>query len=358
MSQESAVVTREHLEYFCQEIVNHVGSASQKARALDSEERIATFLKLTELPLLQAIRSRVKERVEETDYEDLSVEQIQRSTRASFLAHLIADGLEDRSLDPFYMAQEHRSGKGFYEDEISRLRALHSSNSTITTDAIASTFIEAVRADYADRTRFGEIQAPDAAIVLTHDLSESLVNPFISLESMLGGVKTGIPCRKSASAIWRAVASKLDAFFFYDIVLQCFAGGSRNAMAVAAEINGFLSPTHMARMARKVAHDTSMFVSTFTAVSRNPPKFLPSCAECGVVLQMAASKVLRPNAPLKEEHQEALDALECVATSDEDEVVQAAKRALENAINVVHITPREALELCAIAGLRFAIRLM
>ncbi|KAI0567774.1 RINT-1/Tip20 [Gracilaria domingensis] len=358
MSQETVAVTREQLEYLCQEIVNHVGSASQKARALESEERIATFLKLTELPLLQAIRSRLKEQVEETDYENLSVERIQRSTRASFLAHLIADGLEDRSVDAFYIAQEHRTDKCFYEDEISRLRALHSSNSTITTDAIASTFIEAVRADYADRTRFGEIPAPDAAIVLTHDLSESLVNPLISLESMLGAVNKGIPCRKSASAIWRAVATKLDAFFFYDIVLQCFAGGSRNAMAVAAEINGFLSPTHMARMARQVAHDTLMLVSTFTAVSRNPSKFLPSCSECSVVLQMAANRVLRPNASLRKEHEQVLEALERIATSDEDKAVLTTKQALETAIKVVHITPREALELCAITGLRFAIRLM
>eukprot|EP00178_Gracilaria_changii_P010521 TRINITY_DN305_c2_g1_i2.p1 TRINITY_DN305_c2_g1~~TRINITY_DN305_c2_g1_i2.p1 ORF type:complete len:820 (-),score=133.72 TRINITY_DN305_c2_g1_i2:7273-9732(-) len=358
VSQEATAVTREHLEYLCQEVVNHVGSASQKARALESEERIATFLKLTELPLLQAIRSRLKEQVEQTDYENLSVERIQLSTRASFLAQLIAEGLEDRSLDAFYIAQEHRSGKGFYEDEISRLRALHSSNSTITTDAIANTFTEAIRADYADRTRFGEIPAPDAAIVLTHDLSESLVNPLIALESMLGAVKKGIPCRKSASAIWRTVAAKLDAFFFDDIVLQCFAGGSRNAMAVAAEVNGFLSPTHMARMARQVAHDTSMFVSTFATVSRNPAKFLPACTDCGVVMQIAANKVLRPNAPMRDEHKQVLAALERVASSDDEKVMLAARQALETAIKVEHITPREALELCAITGLRFAIRLM
>lgn len=358
ISQETTSLTKQQLEYLCQEIVDHVGSASQKARALESEERISTFLKLTELPLLQAIRARLKEPIEEADYENLSSERVQQSTRASFCAQLISEALEDRALDPFYITEEQRTGIGFYDDEIVRLRALHSSNSTIIVDAIANNFKEAIRAGYGDRARFGEIPTPDAAIVLTHDLSEALVNPLISLESMLNAVKNGITCRKSASAIWREVAAKLDDFFFDDIVLQCFAGGSRNAMAVAAEVNGFLSPTHMARMARQVAYDTSMFVSTFSSVTSNPSKFLKSCSESSTVLQLAANRVLRPSVPPLQVHEEVLDALRKVKDSNEEKVMEDAQLVLESSIDVTHITPREALELCAIAGMRFAIRLM
>ncbi|PXF46076.1 hypothetical protein BWQ96_04176 [Gracilariopsis chorda] len=60
ISQETALLTDRGLEYICQEIVDYIGSESQKARALESEERTSTFLKLTELSLLQAIRSRLK----------------------------------------------------------------------------------------------------------------------------------------------------------------------------------------------------------------------------------------------------------------------------------------------------------
>lgn len=352
------ISSRKDLEYICLEVVNHVGNASQKCRFLDSEERISTFLKLTELPLLQAIRSRLKEEVEKVDYEDLAIDRIERSGRASFCAQILADALEDRSLDPFYVRQEERLGRGFYDEDITRLRGLYSSNCSLLSDAISGFFIDGVRTGYADRTRFGEVIAPDAAVVLTHDLSDPLVGPLTALERSLSALTRGIPCRKSASSIWRPIAAKLDAFFFYDVVLQCFVGGSRNAMPAASEANNHLNPSNAARMARQVAFDASTFVLTFGVVSGNPSQFLPASAECGTILQIASNKVLLPSVDSQQEHEEVLEALRLVSESNEDHVLDAARDVLQSRIKVFHLGPREALELVAIGGLNFAIRLM
>lgn len=351
-------VARDELEYICKEIISHIGEASQKCRVLDAPERVSTFLKWTELPLLQVVRSRLKEEVELFDYDSMSPDHVQRCARASFCARLLSEALDDRSLDPFYVNQEERLGRQFYREDISRLRSLHTSSCILLSDAISGSFIDAIRGGYSDRTRFGEISAPDAAIVLTHDLSEPLVAPLTSLEASLSAVAKGIPCRKSASTIWRPVAKALDAFFFDDVVLQCFVGGTRNAMAAASEQNEFLKPENAARMARQVAFDTETFVSTFSVVSNNPSQFLPVCGECFEILRIAANKVLLPSIPPRQEHEEVMEALRLVAESDEEGVLQAAKNALEGRLDICHISPRGALELLAIGGLQFAIRLM
>lgn len=354
----SPISSRQELEYICQEMVNHIGHASEKCRALDAQERIQTFLKLTELPLLHLIRSELKNEVELLDYEDLSTVQVERSARAAFCAQLVAEVLEDRSLDPFYVMQEKWLGHEFYSDEINRLRSLHRSNCSLLSDAISGGFVDSLRAGYADQTRFGEVSTPDAAIVLTHDLSEPLVAPLTSLENSLSAIKRGIPCRKTASSIWRPVAKTLDAFFFDDIVLQCFVGGTRNAMAAASEQNDFLSPSNSARMARQVAFDATTFVSTFGVVSTIPSQFLPFTAECGEILRMAANKILLPTSAAHQEDEEVMEALRMVADSDDEKVFGTAKGILEARLSIYHISPREALELLAIGGLRFAIRLM
>ena len=356
-SDVSPVVTREQLEFICQEIIGHIGQASEKCRALDSQERIQNFLKLTELPLLHLVRGKLKNEVELVDYEDLRAVQVERSGRASFCAQLIADFLEDRSLDPFYVMQEKWLGHEFYADEINRLRSLYTANCSLLSDAVSGGFVDALRSSYADQTRFGEITAPNAAIVVTHDVSDSLVAPLTALENYLSAIKRGIPCRKSASTIWRPIARSLDAFFFDDIVLQCFVGGTRNAMAAASKRNDFLSPTNSARMARQVSYDAASFVSTFSVVSNNPSQFLPYTAECGAVLQMAATKVLMADSTVVEEDEQVLDALRAVAKSADEDCLSTAKSMLEANLKIFHISPREALELLAIGGLRFAIPL-
>lgn len=357
-SLEESIYSKGDLEEICQDIVDHVGNASVKCRSLESNERVATFLKLTELPLLQSLRSTLKEHVEVVDELCPTAEQIEKSARASFCALLISDSLEDRSLDHFYLRQEEESGCGFYSGEISRLRNLHSSNSTLIYEAIASLFVDGLKTGYLEEARFGEISAPDAAVVLTHDLSDSLVNPLTALESSLTALKRAMPCRKTASTIWRPVASKLDRFVFDDVVLQCFVGASRNAMAAASSANSYLSPTNCARMAKQLAFDVTTFVSTFSVVTASPRQFLPSCGECGRLLRIASSQILLPSVPPKQEDEEVLACLFAVAKSDEEQIMRSASQVLASRLSVTHIAPREALELLAIGGMKTAIRMM
>lgn len=356
--EELYISSRADLEFLCQEIVDHIGNASVKCRSLESSDRVSMFLKLTELPLLQSVRSQLKEEIDRVDENCVTTEQIMRSARASFCALLISDSLEDRSIDHFYLQQEKRVGCGFYDDEISRLRSLHSANSATLCETVTSVFMDGVRTGYLDQARFGEISAPDAAIVLTHDLSESLVNPLTALEGSLVALKRAVPCRKTASTIWRPVASKLDRFVFDDIVLQSFVGASRNAMAAASSANSFLASTNCARMARQLAFDVTTLVSTFAAVTANPSQFLPSCAECGKILRIASSQVLLPSVPPRREEEEVVEALRAVSQSNDDSVVQSAGQVLASRIGASHIAPREALELFAIGGLKFAIPMM
>lgn len=351
-------VTREDLETICQEMVEHVGNASQKCRALESHERVATFLKLTELPLLQSLRARLKEEVDAIDDMAPTTEQVTRGGRASLCAQLVSDALEDRAIDPFYLKRERTLGRGLYNEEITRLRALHASNCSMLSDAISSGFIDTVKVGYMDQAKFGEISAPDAAVVLTHDLSESLVNPLTSLEGLLNGIRQGMPCRKTASTVWRPIASKIDRFFFDEVVLQCFAGGSRNAMSAASAANSYLSPISCAKMARQLAFDVTMLVSTFQCVTPNPPQFLPFSAECEKVLRIASQRVLLPSVPAGKEDEEVIEALKSIVESDEDEALDSARKVLESRIGLTSIGPREALELLAIGGMKFAIRMM
>lgn len=356
----------QELEQICSEIVGHIGTASQKCRWLESGERISTFLKLTERPLLQALRSRLKEDIEVMEMDQLSADQLGRCGRAALCAQLISDALEDRSVDSFYVAQEQRLGRGFYDDEVSRLRALYVSTCSLVSDAVVGAFVDKVRSDYGYSTRFGEVWAPDAAMVLTHDLSESLVEPLTSLEKSLTAICRGVPCRRSASMIWRPVASKLDEFFFTEVVLQCFVGGTRNAMPAASEQNGYLTSDLCARMARQVAFDVETFVTAFSVVTGNASQFLPSSSECVSVLRIASNKVLMPKESGRVEEDEILDAIACVADAEEtgstdvkqrQQVWDNVEKILESRLNAVHVGARDALELVAIAGHRHAIRL-
>lgn len=363
--QQQMVSSKEELERICIEIAGHVGAASHKSRALDSGERVSTFLKLTETPLLQSIRARLKDDVEQQDFDKIEVDEIRRCGRAALCARMLADALEDRSVDPFYLAQEHRLGQGFYDNEVTRLRTLYTSTCSILSDAITTAFIDKVRSDYGRSTRFGEVWAPDAALVLTHDLSQSLVDPLSTLQQSLSAVMEGVPCRLASSSIWRPIASKLDYFFFDEVILQCFVGATRNAMPAASEQNGFLTAELCARMARQVASDVETFVTAFSVVSQNPDQFLPHSSECVAVLQLASNSLLLPSlGPRTSEghdndEDELLDAIRHIATnSDDEDSRKRVEQMLESKFNAVHICARDALELIAISGHRSAIRLM
>lgn len=360
MPDPTIALSREDLEQICVDIVGHIGAASQKCRSLESGERVSTFLKLTEIPLLQALRSRLKEDVEVVDFDQLSVEHIQKCGRSALVAQLLSDALEDRSVDALYVTQEERLGRGFYDHDINRLRALYSSTCSLLSDAVAASFIDSVRSEYGNCTRFGEVWAPDAAVVLTHDISESLVEPLTSLESSLTAISAGVPCRQSASRIWHPIAKKLDRFVFDEVVLQCFIGYTRNAMPAASEQNGYLSPDICARMARQVSFDVEAFVSAFSvvAVTGNPRQLLPYSNECVSLLRIASNKILLPMVSALQEDEELLSAIQSVAEKEDDgSSIELVENALESRFNVVHISARDALELAAIAGHRFAIRL-
>lgn len=355
--------SKEELEQLCTNMVLCIGDASQKCRWLESGERVSTFLKLTEIPLLQSLRNRLKEDVDAVEVDHHSPEQIGRCGRAALCAQLVADALEDRSIDAFYVAQEERLGRGVYGDEIMRLRALYSSTCSLVSDSIVATFVDNVRNEYGYSTRFGELWAADAALVLSHDVSESLVEPLTILERSLTAISRGVPCRRSASMIWRPIAAKLDEFIFNEVLLQCFIGGTRNAMPAASEQNGYLTADLCARMSRQVAYDTDTFVSTFSVVTPNPSQFLPLTTESARVLRLACNKLLLPTENLQLEDDEALQAIIQVAVEngqcDEDGEDEPShlQHLFESKLKILHITSRDVLELMIIAGHHDAIRL-
>lgn len=357
-SYENVASSKEELEQLCSKIVGHIGAASQKCRDLESGERISTFLKLTEIPLLQALRARLKDDVEAMDLEEISVDDIRRCARAALCAQILSNMFEDRAVDALYVAQEERLGRGFYEEDITRLRALYSSTCSLLSDSIASAFVDKVRGGYGYNTRFGEVWTPDAAFVLTHDLSEPLAEPLTILEKSLNAISQGVPCRRAASLIWRPIASKLDHFIFDEVVLQSFIGGTRNAMPAASEQNGFLTTDLCARMARQIAFDVETFVSAFTVVSSNPSQFLPFSAECVSILRIASNKILLPPSNARQDDEELLELIQSVAeTADDEAAVKTVEKALQSKLSAVHICPRDALELMAISGHHTAIRL-
>lgn len=361
-NMEVTPCSNEELEQLCANIVVHIGEASQKCRWLESGERISTFLKLTELPLLQALRGRLKEDIEVIEMDHLSSEQLGRCGRAALCAQLISDALEDRSVDPFYVAQEERLGRGIYDDEIMRLRALYSSTSSLMGDTIVGSFTDNVRSEYGYSTRFGEVWAADAAMVLSHDLSESLVEPLTLLERHLSAVIRGVPCRRSASLIWRPIASKLDDFFFSEVMLQCFIGGTRNAMPAASEQNGYLTADLCARMARQVAYDTETFVSAFSVATPNPSQFLPLSTEASRVLRIACDKLLLPIESLPIDEDEILSVITQKMSKNEEAMTdpleqKEVKQLLQSKMEIMHISARDVLELMIVAGHHDAILL-
>lgn len=355
--------SKEELEQLCANMVACIGDASQKCRWLESGERISTFLKLTETPLLQSLRSRLKEDIDVLEMDHYSPEQVGRCGRAALCAQLVADALEDRSVDSFYVAQEERLGRGVYDDEITRLRSLYSSTCSLVSDAIVASFVDNVRNEYGYSTRFGELWAADAALVLSHDVSESLVEPLTKLERSLSAISRGVPCRRSASMIWRPIAAKLDEFIFNEVLLQCFIGGTRNAMPAASEQNGYLTADLCARMSRQVAYDTDTFVSTFSVVTSNPSQFLPLTTESARVLRLACNKLLLPVENLQLEDDEALQAMTQVAMDDgvsdasDGHEPSHVHPLFESKLKILHITARDVLELMIIAGHHDAIRL-
>lgn len=357
--KDSVYVTqcsKEELEALCASMVLCIGDASQKCRWLESGERVSTFLKLTEIPLLQSLRSRLKEDIDVLEMDHFTPEQVGRCGRAALCAQLVADALEDRSIDAFYVAQEERLGRGVYDDEITRLRSLYSSTCSLVSDAIVASFVDNVRNEYGYSTRFGELWAADAALVLSHDVSESLVEPLTKLEGSLSAISRGVPCRRSASMIWLPIATKLDEFIFSEVLLQCFIGGTRNAMPAASEQNGYLTTDLCARMSRQVAYDTDTFVSTFSVVTPNPSQFLPLSTESARVLRLACNKLLLPVENLQLEDDEALKAITQMviengdSAPDDKDGPDHVHQLSEPKLNILHITSRDVLELMIIAG--------
>ena len=128
-------------------------------------------------------------------------------------------------------------------------------------------------------------------------------------------------------------------------------------MAAASEATDLLKADNSARMARQSAFDTSRFVSTFSVVSGSPAPLLAHSAECSKILQIAANRVLLPSVAPRQEHDEMIEALRKMVESDNDDVSNAAKEAVEYRVNAHHARSREGLELLGIGGMRFAIRL-
>lgn len=352
--------SRADMEQVCNDIIDQVGEAGSGCWNLESPDRVATFLKLTELPLLQALRATLRQEIEGCDWSPQTAEQLRICSRAAMIAQLLCDALEDRACTAFYVKYEAQHVRGLYEDEMKRLRSFSSKTCTALSNTISQAFIDDMGVLYMDQARFGEIEAPDAAVVLTHDLSEPLCVAMTKLEEALSAVARGVPCRKLASTIWLPVAERLDNVFFGDVVLQCFAGGSRNAVSAASAANSYLTATSAAKMARQVAYDAETLVSTFSVVTSRPLNFLPLCTECGPLLRLASAKVMLPSVAARQEQEEVLQALFALTSAtdeEEEEQTAIAQQALQSRLGTTHVSPREAVELLAIGGLREAISL-
>lgn len=364
------------LEMECADIVDRISQASRGSRGLDSQTRILTFVKRTELKLLLSVRGRLREELENCEWEPNSYDSVFRASRAAWIAHTLALALENKSCDQFYVALEkvdiERGVAGFaegggasvatggdgspgddgegasvYDGEVNRLRQFSDKACAAVTNTIADQFMMSACADYQNLVRFGEISAPNAAIVLAHDLSEELCAGMGQLEGCIGAVADAVSNRKIASSVWRPAAAKLDLFFFEDVILQAWTGGVRNAVSAASSANAYMVASSAAKMARQIAHDASVLVNVFGKVTNVPKRWLGRCHEAGRLLRLGATRVLRPRAACRQEDEELFAS---VLDADMDAKDDGAKQ-LRESVDVLTLTVREARECLVVAGM-------
>ncbi len=344
------------IEAECAEILQMVGEAGNGCRQLNTPALVQDFLRLTELPLLQNLRARLRQPLDDCNWAPSTEKEVFICSRAAWCAQLFEELLEDRIFEPFY-AKIEEQGFPLYADDIDRLKSFTERACLGVADSVAENFEEAVKESYQHQVRFGELSSQDAAVVLAHDLSEPLCKPMTQLAESLRALVRGAANRKVASRMWRAVASRLDVFFFENVVMQAFAGGLRENVTAASPNNAFLKPRTAAKMARQVAFDAGALVSVFDTVSSAPRNFLPKCAEAAPLIRVAAARVMRPNIAPKQGQEEAIKAVLAIAGDAGETEEDNARAALKEVFEVTAIEPREVLELFAIAGLRKAIPL-
>lgn len=345
------------IEADCSELLQLVGEAGNGCRHLSNKPLVSSFLRLTELPLLQSVRARLRESLDRCEWSPSTFEDTFNCARAIWCGQVLSELLEDRIFEPFYATFEKDHGFSLYGEEIDRLKSFVDRAQLSVATALSDNFVVRVQADYQPQVRLGELATQDAAVVLAHDLSDALCGAMGDLEGALRGISEGIGNRKLGAAVWRPIAERIDGFFFSDVVMQMFAGGTRNALPAASAANSFLEPTTAAKMARQVAFDAAAVVAVFGSVTQTPQNFLPVCADAAPILQMAARRVIRPKV-VKKGQAEMVDAVCRLARDDCDaKDMERAREALEGVFGTRSVTPRECLELFAIAGMQEAIPL-
>jgi hypothetical protein len=375
------------LEVECTEIVDRISLASRGSRGLASKVSMLRFVKWTELHLLEAVRTRLQEELERCDWEPKGPEAVFKACRAGWIAHALTAALEDRSCDAFYVALERIPESGALDGrteadcigarsvvaksglsatssavtaqeanastvhrvEINRLQMFSSKACKAVADAIVDAFVSRAGEEYLGLVRFGELPAPNAAVVLEHDVSESLCECMSGLEASLSAVKASISNRKTASLVWRPIAEQLDMFFFEDIILQSFTGGQRNAVSAASSANNYMVGASAAKMSRQIAHDASVLVAVFGRVTSAPDRFLSRCADACVLLATASARVLRPRAPVRQQDEELLAAVLAPVPSADASADHLEERRMQTGIAT--LSAREARECLIVAGM-------
>eukprot|EP00172_Hildenbrandia_rubra_P000792 Plantae.Rhodophyta-Hildenbrandia_rubra.ctg14468.p1 GENE.Plantae.Rhodophyta-Hildenbrandia_rubra.ctg14468~~Plantae.Rhodophyta-Hildenbrandia_rubra.ctg14468.p1 ORF type:complete len:717 (+),score=142.72 Plantae.Rhodophyta-Hildenbrandia_rubra.ctg14468:84-2234(+) len=348
------------LEADCIDIVEYISRSSRGCRRLDSSERKNKFVRLTEIPLLQVVRTAL---IGETaplhdNLSSPSIKDLFRSARAIWVAHMLVSALREKGEEPFYsdLGSEISNGRNVYSHDIERFENLARKASYSIVSVLYDGFSRASSGKYESLVRFGELPTVDAAVVLAHDLSATLCDAMSDLEARLKAMSSAIPSRKVAAGIWKSVATSLDRLFFEDLILQAFVGARRSAVCAASETNDYLSPRSTGKMARQLGYDASVLVEVFGIVTSRPENFLKRCAQASKLLLLAARKVIRPRIELGKGEEETLNVLKEMATAAPadpkwDSICERAAEVLRTRMQVDYLHPREAMEMLIIAGL-------
>lgn len=343
--QQRGTTSALDLETECSEIVDRICQSSRGCRGLESRKRMLTFVKWTELKLLVAVRGRLREVLTDCSWEPASGSDVFLVARAAWVAHALALALENKACDRFYVALEEESGaavSSVYDAEIERLRDFSRSAADSISDTMCDRFMEGTCDRYQNNVRFGEIVAPDAAVVLAHDLSDELCACMGGLEEALRAIAEAVANRKIAGSIWRPAAARLDTFFFEDIILQSWTGGARNGVSAASSANAYMVGPSAAKMARQISHDAGVLVGVFSSVSNVPERWMGRCADAARLMRIGASRVLRPKASVRQEDEEVLSAVLSGALD---------KPSVAEGIGISSLSAREALETLIVAGM-------
>lgn len=339
----------ESLQRECTELLQIVGDAGAGSRNLNQQHLVHKFLRLTEVPLLQSVRARLRQPLESCEWQP-GGSDVFVCTRVAWVAHVMAECLEDRALEPFYarldVGEEEDESEGatssLYGDEVSKMRRLSEQAASAVSDGVVHSFVRGLE-EYSEQVLDATLPALDAAVVLAHDLSLSLCTPMETLSTALKTVVGAARSRLVAARVWRDVAARVDAHFFDEVVLRALTGACAMAM----------KPRHAAKMARQMAFDAHALVGVFDACTTAPATLLPRAHQAGTLLAAGAARVMRPNIA-KLAHDEAVRAL--LATVDGGATNTAAD-AVRTVFGVDRLDVRECLELFAIAGMREAIPL-